>query len=237
MNTVKKEAAKGLTQFDLTKKILNNLSHYDITPTAKLVLLYLTDCYNPKHADVFPKQKTISLKLGISERSVMRAIQELFKAGLILIECKHTNRYILMPNSTSHLSQIDKLSQTESQNVTFVPDNLSPTCIEQKRETKKEQHESGENVYQGDDLILYEYAKKKAKYNVDAFIKAIKENGGDKKIISEYKKKKFYTQRALHSIEETQNLIKKYKCFKINTVSAESCGCSLSQLKKRGTLK
>lgn len=90
-------------------------------------------------ADVFPKQKTIALKLGISERSVMRTVQELFKAGLILIECKHTNRYILMPNSASQLSHSDKLSNDKCQNVTFTPGNLSPSYIEQIKETKKEQ--------------------------------------------------------------------------------------------------
>ena len=136
MNAVKMRVKEPLSQFDFTKKTLNNLSQYDITPTAKLVLLYLTSCYNPKHADVFPKQKTIADRLGVSERSVVRAIQELFKAGLILIECKYTNRYILMPNMTSQLSQNDKLSQTECQNVTFTPDNLSRHDKEQKREQK-----------------------------------------------------------------------------------------------------
>lgn len=237
MNTAIKRVAEPLTQFDLTKKILNNLSQYDITPTAKLVLLYLTDCYNPKHADVFPKQKTIALKLGISERSVMRAVQELFKAGLILIECKHTNRYILMPNSTSQLSQKDKLSFLDRQNDTFTPDNLSPTCIEQIKETKKEHLKSGENVYKGDDLILYEYAKKKAKYSVDAFIKKIKENGGDKKIISEYKKKKNYIQIAIQSHTDTQKLIKQYKDFEEKAESPRSCSAWVNFGKKYGIKK
>ena len=93
MNTAKKEAAKDFTQFELTTNIITKLNTFKLTPTAKLVLLYLTTCYNPKHKEVFPKQKTISIKLGISERSVTRAIQELFKEGLVLIECKYTNRY------------------------------------------------------------------------------------------------------------------------------------------------
>ena len=93
MNTLKTHELQEFSQFDLTKYLLNNLKQFNITPTAKLVLLQLSDCYNPKKPDMFPKQKTIALKLGISERSVNRAVQELFKAGLILIECKYTNKY------------------------------------------------------------------------------------------------------------------------------------------------
>ncbi|MBQ2175380.1 MAG: helix-turn-helix domain-containing protein [Alphaproteobacteria bacterium] len=216
MNTVLK---RDLTQFDLTKQTLNNLSQYDITPTAKLVLLYLTDCYNPKHADIFPKQKTIANKLGISERSVMRAVQELFKAGLILIECKHTNRYILTQNTTSQPSQVDKLSQTKNQNVTFTPDNLSPTCKEQIKEQKKQQTVKGGNVYIGDDAILYDYAKTKAKYSVDAYIKHLKQTGSAKSIIVEYKKKTSYP----YTLKSTDLLREKREIEKQERTSYETC--------------
>ena len=116
METAKKHAGHGFSQYELTTEIVKNLSQFDITPTAKLVLLYLTTCYNPKNADVFPKQKTIAAKLGISERSVTRAVQELFKAGLILIECKHTNRYKIVANRGGFARDIGK---------NFEPDNLS----------------------------------------------------------------------------------------------------------------
>lgn len=76
----------------------------------------MTTCYNPKNADVFPKQKTIAAKIGVSERSVTRAVQELFKAGLILIECKHTNRYKIVANSGGFARDIEKI---------FEPDILS----------------------------------------------------------------------------------------------------------------
>ena len=226
MNTVKKRVT---TQFDLTNDILNNLSQFNITPTAKLVLLYLTSCYNPKHAEIFPKQKTIAIKMGISERSVTRAIQELFNEGLVLIECKYTNRYKFTSRIVSECPE--KMSDDCRQNGTMLSDKLSPSYIEQKKETKKEQTSCGENVYQGDDLILYEYAKKRAKYSVNSFIKAIKEKGGDKKIISEYKKKKNYTQIALRSIQETQSLIQSFKKMGGNCVTAAECGFSLKDLK------
>lgn len=216
MNTVIKRVT---TQFDLTKSMLNNLSQYDITPTAKLVLLYLTDCYNPNHADVFPKQKTIAAKLGISERSVMRATQELFKAGLILIECKHTNRYILMPNMTSQLSQNnDKLSQVTRQIDTFTPDNLSRTCIEQKRVTKKEQHIEGGNVYSNDDAILKDYAIKHGARNVNAYINTLKQTKSAENIIKEYKR----TKHPAKSIKQTSALLQQYEDFKKDAVSFET---------------
>ena len=89
----KTQHAHAFSQFELTKNVLNNLSQFDITPTAKLVLLYLTGCYNPDNADVFPKQSTIATSLGVSERSVVRAVQELCACGLVIIECKNSNRY------------------------------------------------------------------------------------------------------------------------------------------------
>lgn len=234
MNTAKKEAAKDFTQFELTTNIITKLNTFKLTPTAKLVLLYLTTCYNPKHKEVFPKQKTISIKLGISERSVTRAIQELFKEGLVLIECKYTNRYKFTSRIVSE--QAENLSDNIRQNDTQQTDNLSHHEIEQIRVTKKEHTLiSGENVYTGDDLILYEYAKKKAKYNVDALIKKIKENGGDKKIIKDYKAKENAKKRALRSVEETQSLIRMYENMKKDCVTAAECGCSLKDIlnKKR----
>ena len=253
MNTQLQRVGEPLTQFDLTKKTLNNLSQLDITPTAKLVLLYLTSCYNPKHADVFPKQKTIALKLGISERSVIRAVQELFKAGLILIECKHTNRYILMPNSTSQLSQNDKLSKTECQNDTFTPDNLSPHEHEQKKETKKEQLIKGGNVYwtseqsaraershvycecslEGDSILRI-YAKKHGARNIDSYVKTLKSSPSADKIINEYKRKRIsIEQRSI----ETQKRIELYKEYERTAVNPKTCTAWVELGEKLGIKK
>lgn len=123
------------TQFELTKGLINNLQQFSISPVSKLVLLYLSGCYNPKKADVFPKQKTIATKLGISERSVIRAIQELVKEGLILVETKATNRYKFTSKIASEYP--DKMLDNVCQKVRSVGDNLSPSYIEQKKEQKK----------------------------------------------------------------------------------------------------
>lgn len=69
------------SQFNLTQKTITYLSCLDLTPSTKLVLLYLTTCYNPKHIFVFPKQSTIANKIGICETTVVRAIKELVKKG------------------------------------------------------------------------------------------------------------------------------------------------------------
>lgn len=137
---VKSMSEHGFSQFELSKNVLNNLYKFKLTPTSKLVLLYLVDCYNENHQEVFPKQRTIADKLGVTERSVIRAIQELNKEGLILITNKLTNVYrftskiVCKPpqnKNTNCLIKRDKISSTN--------DKLSSTCIEQKKELKKQQ--------------------------------------------------------------------------------------------------
>lgn len=222
MNTVKKDAAQSLTQYELSTQIITKLNTFKLTPTAKLVLLYLTTCYNPKHKEVFPKQKTIADKLGVSERSVTRAVQELFNEGLILIECKYTNRYKFTSRIVSECPE--KMSDDFGQNDTQLSDNLSAPCIEPTIEHEKEPSiNRGGNVYIGDDKILAHYAIKHGAIRVNAYVNSLKKNGSAKKIISDYKKKKNYTQIALRSIEETQTLIQKYKDFEQSAVDPKTC--------------
>lgn len=219
MNTAKKHAQHGFSQFTLTQNLLNNLSQFKLTPTAKLVLLELSSFYNPNKADMFPKQKTLAKKIGISERSVVRAVQELLNEGLIIVECKYTNRYKFTSRIVSQ--RPENMSEDFGQNGEKEADKLAehePTI-----EPIKEPLEGGENVYKGDDLILYEYAKKKAKYNVYSFVKAIKERGGDKKIISDYKKQEKVTQMALRNVQETQELIKNYNEMSLDRSAPYNC--------------
>ena len=131
----------GITQFKLTTDIIKNLSQFEITPTAKLVLLYLSSCYNPQKAEMFPKQKTIAKKIGVSERSVVRAIQELFREGLIIFECKYTNRYKFTSKLMSQPSQnlknfvSDKMAEHKRQIGKIEDDKMSHH--EQKNKQKK----------------------------------------------------------------------------------------------------
>ncbi len=218
MNTVKKRIT---TQFDLTNDILNNLSQFNITPTAKLVLLYLTSCYNPKHAEIFPKQKTIAIKLGVSERSITRAIQELFNEGLILIECKYTNRYKFTARIVSQQAEI--LSDDLRQNGTLKDDNLSPHVIEQTIEPYNQQTEflkSGGNVYKGDDEFLRDYAIKHGARNIDAYINTLKKSKSAENIIKEYRKKQ---NRAVYVFKQTDLLREKREQQKQERVMPDEC--------------
>lgn len=229
----------AFSQFELTTNVVTKLNTFKLTPTAKLVLLYLTTCYNPKHKEVFPKQKTISIKLGISERSVTRAIQELHKEGLILIECKYTNRY----KFTSRIvqEQAENLSVDKRQNDIIQSDNLSGTCIEQKKETKKEPTVKKSLTVDSNSIefeefkILKDYALKHGAKNINAYINVLRKNESADKIIKDYKAKESAKKRALRSVEETQSLLRIYENMKKNCVTAEECGCSLKDIlnKKR----
>lgn len=147
-NSVKSMPLKGISQFELTQKLLQNLYKFRLTPTAKLVLLYLSSCYNPKHAEMFPKQRTIADKLGVSEASVIRAICELHKEGLIISERKYTNRYKYTSKFLTSLGILDNKMQVEnSQNESKGTCNLQPVLIEPKREQNKKQN-SYKNYFQ-----------------------------------------------------------------------------------------
>ena len=166
--------------------------------------MYLTTCYNPEKAEVFPKQSTIAAKTGISERSVTRAVQELFKAGLILIECKHTNRYKIVAKNAFCRAQDEKffdsdnLSENLSQNGIQKTDNLSDAHVhEQIREQKKEP------VRAADFKILKGYAIKQGAKNVNAYINALKKNGSASQIIKKFKEKEAADRYAEHQILKT----------------------------------
>lgn len=210
---MEKHAAHGFSQFRLTNNLLNNLSQFEITPAAKLVLLYLSSCYNPKKADMFPKQKTIAAKIGISERSVVRAVQELFKAGLIIIECKYTNRYKFTSQIVSQPPEIEKnfapenMSDELSQNDIQQGDNFSEHNSKPMSEHKKEPAKVEEYK------ILKQYAQEKGAKNVTAYINALKKNGSAARIIKDFKEQNvmagLYAARSKETrknIEEVSNL-------------------------------
>lgn len=194
MQTMKKHANHGISAFELTQKTLNNLKHFNIGATAKNVLWYLTACYNPKNKYVFPKQKTIASVIGCSERSVVRAIQELVKEGLIIIESTTSNKYAFTSKIIGETSQNEDILQPEKMSqadvkITSNNDKLSdPHVHEQTMEEKKEP------LKVEDFKILKEYAKKHGAKNVNAYINVLRKNGGAEKIIAEYKRIKANSQ-------------------------------------------
>jgi len=215
MQTMKKHANHGISAFELTQKTLNNLKYFNIGATAKNVLWYLTACYNPKNKYVFPKQKTIASVIGCSERSVVRAIQELVKEGLIIIESTTINKYAFTskilgePSQKENVSQPVKMSQMDEK-ISPTNDNLShhehePTMEEIKEPLKVE-----------DFKILKEYAQKHNAKNVNAYINTLKRNGSAKQIISEYKRIKANSQAMLNN---TQKVIQDLEFAKNNAVA------------------
>ena len=98
------ECKEHLSGYDLTTNLIRGgISKLELTPNTKLVLLYLSTCYNERKGVVFPKIKTISEALGISEISVKRAISELIKAGCVFKakRYKNSNQYVITQKVTS----------------------------------------------------------------------------------------------------------------------------------------
>ncbi len=211
-NTAKTMSQHGFTQFDLSKNVINNLSQFNLKPTTKLVLLYLCDCYNPKHGEMFPKQSTIAKKLGISEVSVIRAVQELHKEGLLISERKYTNRYKFTSRIVSEqpVNLIDDNNQKDSSK----PIKKIEHDKEQKKETNNQQNYEGlgGNVYSVEEYcVLRDYAIQMGADNINAYIARMRQNKSDKKIIQDYRKKTFISKRAETNILETKQHIEEQR--------------------------
>lgn len=196
--TVKKHVGHAISGFELSKKVLNNLSQFNLKPIAKLVLLYLCDCYNPKHGEMFPKQSTIAQKLGVSEVSVIRAIQELHKEGLLVSERKYINRY----RFTSKIVEEQSENEYKEMRVkTYQNENQSIKMIAHKHEQKREQN----NLTKVEDFkILKEYAESKGAKNVKAYIEALKCNRSAEQIIKAFKEKEAANKYFKRQIKETE---------------------------------
>lgn len=222
-NALKREQAVYCSQFQITSDLLRNLYKFNLTPVTKLVLLELTTHLNESKngSVVFPSVGYIAEVLGIGLTAVKKAINDLIKEGLIIKSKRdkvkgNYNKYLLT-------KKVQNLTSEPSENDSFKKTKSDLFMITNKHEQKKEQTESGGNVYFGDDEILADYAIKHNARNVQAYIKTLKSSGSAKKIISESKKKRNYTQIALRSIEETQNLIKEYRDFEQSAVNPQTC--------------
>lgn len=197
-NLAKEHAGHAISGFELSKKVLNNLSQFNLKPIAKLVLLYLCDCYNPKHGEMFPKQSTIALKLGVSEISVIRAIQELHKEGVIISERKSFNRYRFTQKIVEEQSENE---YKEMRVKTYQNENQSIKMIAHKHEQKREQN----NLTKVEDFkILKEYAESKGAKNVKAYIEALKCNRSAEQIIKAFKEKEAANKYFKRQIKETE---------------------------------
>lgn len=129
---------------------------------------------------MFPKQKTMSVKLGVSEVSVNRAIQELHKEGLIISERKYTLNYKYTSKFLNLCGLVKDLKENNQQNDKEEINNLITPLIEHKKEQIKEP------IGVDDFRILKQYAIDHKARNVNAYINALKQSGNAQKILAEY---------------------------------------------------
>lgn len=230
----KMQQQHAFSQFELSKFVLNNLSQYDVTPTAKLVLLYLTNCYNPSNADVFPKQSTIAAVLGVSERSVVRAVAELCGLGLIIIECKNSNRYkftsaicenfgakkIEKPATKKdkksdeirlenvQIDSVESLAQSDFLHT----DNLADECgqnvgLQSDKMSGpyiEQKKEKKMNISDEEFKVLVEFAKQRGAKNAQLYAQALIRNGAAAEILHK-------TGAARRQIEATNKLLEQQR--------------------------
>ena len=125
----------ALSQFTISKNVYNSgiLSKIKLTMSAKLVLIALTNHYNPEKPDIFPSQQYIAEHLGISIKSVNRAIQELTQAGLIIYETKNVNRYKFTTKFFAEIKMSGNHGQTDNQDT----DKMSMKHINEKKNNNK----------------------------------------------------------------------------------------------------
>lgn len=119
---------KSMTQFELLNNLVNNLHKFDITPTSKLVLLYLAKCWNPAKGYMYPRISTIARTVGISESSVHRAIKELCKHGILLYDTKSKEKFVFTPIVFANCQIESGFGQIEQKQTV----NLPQPCHEQK---------------------------------------------------------------------------------------------------------
>ena len=115
LNDVKSWNSTTITQFELAKVIYTSgfLNTCNLTATAKLVLMALIQHYNANNAEMFPSQKFLAQQLGISEKSVERAIANLSEEKYIYYVTQRVNRY----RFTAHFFESVKMSVMNRQNV------------------------------------------------------------------------------------------------------------------------
>ena len=139
MQTIKEmqdvtESNTHLSGYELTHLTIHNLGRYDLTPTAKLVLVFLTTHYNEgKNGNVvFPSMPYIAETLGIGLTATKKAIKDLIDDGFILKSKRNKvrgnlNKYGLSPklknqkatilngqNSTPKQSENEPFKRSES---------------------------------------------------------------------------------------------------------------------------
>ena len=138
-----------ISGYELTHATIHNLNQYDLTPTAKLVLILLTTHYNHdlNGAVVFPSMPYIADTLGIGLTAVKQAIKDLIKEGLIIKAKRNRvrgncNKYLLtqkVQNPTVKQSKSDLFKRSKSDRFmrTNKSEQIKETTTNEKTEKTK----------------------------------------------------------------------------------------------------
>lgn len=125
MQTIKEmqdvtESNTHLSGYELTHATIHNLGKYDLTPTAKLVLVFLTTHYNEgKNGNVvFPSMPYIAETLGIGLTATKKAIKDLIDNGFILKSKRNKVRGNLNKYGLSSKLKNQETTVSKSQNPT-----------------------------------------------------------------------------------------------------------------------
>ena len=209
----KKHDSHAFTQFELSKNILNNLKHFNLTPTGKLVLLVLVDCYNPQNGSVvFPSIEFIAEKIGVGLTATKQAIKDLILEGLIIKSKRgkiqgNYNKYLLTPKVQNPTSE-------QSENEFFKQSHSDRLYIEQKKENKKITNVVSFKKEVSDAEILENYAKQKGAERVNAYVNALKISGAAANIIGQYREKEGVSRYWNNQAEKTSEMVNEYKTMK-----------------------
>lgn len=117
-NEMKRRGDK-LSQFEISKRIYSSgiLSRVDLSMSAKLVLIALTNHYNPQKCGMFPSQKFVAEQLGVSLKSVERAVKELKNANLLVYVTKKVNCYYFTAKFFDEIKMSDHIGQNDGHEI------------------------------------------------------------------------------------------------------------------------
>lgn len=221
-----KHATKEISQFELSKNVLHNLKHFDLTPTGKLVLLVLVDCFNPdNNAVVFPSMEYIADMAGIGLTATKQAIRDLILTGCIIKSKRgkirgNYNKYLLTKKiqyRASERAEIENLKQSEndllksSENDRFKQSDFDRFHEEQKIEQKNNVVEISKKT---DAQILAEYAKEHGATNIQGYVNALKIKGVAADIIRQYREKEGVSKYWERQAAQTSELVREYEQMK-----------------------
>lgn len=110
-----------LSGYELTYSTIHNIGKYNLTATAKLVLILLTTHYNESINGnvVFPSMPYIAETLGIGLTATKKAIKDLIEQGLILKSKRNKVRGNLNKYGLSPCLKVQKTTVKQSENEPF----------------------------------------------------------------------------------------------------------------------